>query len=420
MNNYQKFKLYVWPNTQKEKEGKLPLYIRVSIDSKKATIATRFYINPTLWDKKTGKIKLGAPNAQLINAYLDRACNQLQQNYLNAIARGEQVTAQELKEEFLGTKRGPNERTLMEAINFHNDKFLELAKSGHAALSTWRKYNTTKNKIEAFLKYRFHKKDVALNEIRYSFAPDLEHYLFTREKLQVNTVYKTIKQLKKILRTCVDMEWIQVNPIDRFKCTYKNPERVVLSQTEIDTMMSAKFIDKRLEQIRDVFIFCCYTGFAYTDVFNLKPKDLVKGIDGENWLTIYRQKTGERESVPLLPIPLEIVRKYQDNSICIRKEKLLPVMSNQKYNQHLKTVGALCKIEKTLTSHIARHTFATTVTLSNGVPIETVSKMLGHTRLVTTQIYAKVLDHKISSDMKALKEKLAPTEEKTTKIVTRI
>lgn len=408
MKNNQKLNVHVWLNKQKQKEGKYPLYFKVTVDGQRAQIATQHYVKATDWDLRAKRLKSIAPNFRVINAWLDRSCNLIQQEFLGNAARGETITAQELKNMFLGIKNGPEERTLMEAITFHNDKFLELTKSGQAAHSTWKKYNTTKNKVTAFLKKRYKKKDMPLSEIKYSFATELEHYLFTVEKLQVNTVYKTIKQLKKIMRICVDMEWIESNPIARFKCTYKNPERVVLTQEEIDIMVNTSFMNRRLEEIRDVFIFCCYTGFSYSDVYKLKSKDLVIGIDNEYWLTIFRQKTGERESVPLLPIAFDIVQKYKKHEGCKKHGKLLPVMSNQIYNNYLKEVAALCGIDKILTSHIARHTFATTVTLSNGVPIETVSKMLGHTRLVTTQIYAKVLDHKISNDMKALKEKLNP------------
>ncbi len=408
MRNNQKLNVLVWLNKQKKKDGRYPLYFKVMVDSKKVQIATQHFIKLTDWDPNSKRLKSIAANYRVVNAWLDRSCNLIQQEFLNHAARGEPITAQELKNNFLGIKSGPEERTLLEAITFHNDKFLEFTKSGQAAHSTWKKYNTTKNKVISFLKKRYKRKDMPLSEIRYSFATDLEHYLFTEEKLQVNTVYKSIKQLKKIMRICVDMEWIESNPIDRFKCTYKNPERVVLNQEEINAMVHTNFMNRRLEEIRDVFIFCCYTGFAYADVYKLKTKDLVIGIDGEYWLTIFRQKTGERESVPLLPIAYDIVQKYKEHPGCKKYGKLLPVMSNQIYNNYLKEVAALCGIDKTLTSHIARHTFATTVTLSNGVPIETVSKMLGHTRLVTTQIYAKVLDHKISYDMKALKEKLNP------------
>jgi site-specific recombinase XerD len=411
MKNNQRFSLYQWPNKQKEKEGQQPVYIRIKVDSQVATIATRFYIKPTHWDKKSGRLKSNAPSSQQVNAFIDRTCNLIQQDFLNCVARGEMVTAQELKNNFLGIDDKPQERTLLEAVTYHNDKFLELVNSGQMVHSTWKKYNTTKNKIVEFLKKRYKRKDIPLSEIKYSFVTDFEHFLFTDQKLQTNTVYKSIKQLKKIMRVCVDNDWLELNPFDRFKCGYKSPDRIVLSQSEIDALINKQFTVPRLAEIRDVFVFCCYTGFAYSEVHKFKFDDVIIGIDGERWITTYRKKTGERESVPLLPIAFEIVQRYKEHPLCIKTGKLLPVKSNQVYNSYLKEVAALCNIKKHLTTHIARHTFATTIALSNGVPIETVSKMLGHARVTTTQIYAKVLDLKTSQDMQTLKAKLNPKKE---------
>ena len=174
--------------------------------------------------------------------------------------------------------------------------------------------------------------------------------------------------------------------------------------------MRLKKIDiPRLEEVRDVFIFCCYTGFAYSDIYKFDYDAVTKGIDGNAWLTTQRQKTGTKESVPLLPIALDIINKYRDHKYCIEDNKLLPVNSNQRYNGYLKEIATLCKINKKITSHIARHTFATTITLANGVPIETVSTMLGHNSIRTSQIYAKVVEQKVSEDMKGLRDKLFGT-----------
>ena len=211
----------------------------------------------------------------------------------------------------------------------------------------------------------------------------------------------------------VDLDWIPSNPFGKFKCSYKDPKRIVLTQSEIDSLINTEFKHPRLAEIRDVFVFCCYTGFAYSEVHRFRSQDLVLGMDGEYWLTIHRTKTGERESVPLLPVAMEIVKRYENHPRRIKSNQLLPVKANQVYNAYLKEVAVLCGINKHLTTHIARHTFATTITLTNGVPIETVSKMLGHSKISTTQIYAKVLDNKVSSDMQDLKDKLSSPTQKT-------
>ena len=171
-------------------------------------------------------------------------------------------------------------------------------------------------------------------------------------------------------------------------------------------MADKPFEIDRLAQVRDVFLFCCFTGLAYVDVKKLKISQIAKGLDGEKWIFINRQKTDSRSAIPLLPTAVNLIAKYSTHPVCIKKCTPLPVPSNQKMNGYLKEIAALCGINKMLTSHIARHTFATTVTLSNGVPIETVSKMLGHTSIRQTQHYAKILDLKVSADMLLLKQKL--------------
>jgi site-specific recombinase XerD len=413
MKNNQKCSVLVWPNQPKAKNGLVPLYLRITIDGKKTAIATGHSIRLNLWDRKQNKLKFNAPNASLINAYLDRSRNAIQQEFLSRVARGEHMLPIDLKNSFLGIEEEETKKTLLQAFDFHNLKMAELVKVDQVSNRTLGKYESTKKKIEEFLKLRYKKKDVPLEELRLSFVTEFEHFLLTNEKLQANSAFKYIKNLKKIMGMSVDLDWIQSNPFSKFKCSYKDPKRIVLTQSEITSLITTEFKQPRLAEIRDVFVFCCYTGFAYSEVHKFRSQDLVIGMDGEHWLTTHRKKTGERESVPLLPVALEIVKRYENHPRRLRSNQLLPVKANQVYNAYLKEVAVLCGIDKHLTTHIARHTFATTITLSNGVPIETVSKMLGHSKISTTQIYAKVLDNKVSSDMQDLKDKLSLPTQKT-------
>ena len=184
--------------------------------------------------------------------------------------------------------------------------------------------------------------------------------------------------------------------------------RPYLTEGELQILASKKFMIPRVGQIRDIFLFCCYTGLAYVDVQKLTRSEISTGIDGEKWIFTHRQKTETASRIPLLQPALEILDRYKDHPYCVNKDRLLPVPCNQKMNAYLKEIADLCQISKKFTTHTARHTFATTVTLTNGVPIETVSKMLGHKNLKTTQHYAKILDRKVSEDMKSLREKFTP------------
>lgn len=406
MKNSQKFNILLWLNKQKEKSGLFPIYIRIYVDGVRKEIATKHFIKPIHWDDKQYRIKSIAPNSQLMNSVLDRDKLNLQQLFLESVSKGEKITPQMLKDKFLGVVELPKEKTILEAFDYHNLKMAELVKISKVTNSTLTRYKITKNKVEAFMKDHYKVDDRELPEIRLRFVTEFEHFLLTVQQIQSNTAHKYIKNLKKIMNMAVGLDWIPSNPFNMFKCSYSSPDREILNQDELDVLMNKKIEIDRLSEVRDVFIFCCYTGFAYTDVYQFEHDAVMKGLDGEYWLSTNRQKTGTKESVPLLPVALEIIEQYRENSHCVKYNKLLPVNSNQRYNAYLQEIGTICGIKKHLTSHIARHTFATTVTLSNGVPIETVSSMLGHTSIRTTQIYAKVVEKKVSEDMKLLRDKL--------------
>lgn len=404
MNN-QKLAINVRLNKQKEKEGKAPVYVRLYIDGKKAEIATRQYIDFANWDSNSSRVKVGFKDAAYINGVIDNAVNFINQEFLKALSTGREITALEIKNSFLGIEEKPSYKTILEAFDYHNLKLAEMVKVEKIAPKTLVRYKTTRNKVEAFIKLQYKKNDKPLPEMRLSFVTEFEHYLLTKGKLHSNTAHKYIKNLKKIMNMAVGLDWIPSNPFNQFKCSYTNPDREILNQDELNKIAKKKFSVSRLDEVRDVFIFCCYTGFAYSDVYQFSRNAVMKGLDGNLWLSTKRQKTGTKESVPLLPIALEILQKYQDHEYCLEHNKLLPVNSNQRYNAYLKEIADLCNIKKKLMTHIARHTFATTVTLSNGVPIETVSAILGHHNIKTTQIYAKVVEQKVSEDMVMLKNK---------------
>ena len=210
---------------------------------------------------------------------------------------------------------------------------------------------------------------------------------------------------KKIIRIAYANDWITKDPFANWKVRLKNVEREFLTSEELQQLMDTPFATERLEHVRDVFVFCCFTGLAYADVKKLTHDDFVTGIDGELWINTKRTKTKTKSNIPVLPTPMMILEKYEDSPYLIN-DKVLPVLTNQKMNAYLKEIAHLSGIKKNLTTHLARHTFATTVTLSNGVSIESVSKMLGHKSLRTTQHYAKILNRKVSEDMQLLRKKL--------------
>jgi site-specific recombinase XerD len=247
--------------------------------------------------------------------------------------------------------------------------------------------------------------DIDINRIDYAFIADYEFYLRSVRNCANNTTVKYIKNFHKIIKICLDNDWMTKNPFSNYKAKLKEVEREYLSEDEIQSLINKEFTIDRLSLVRDIFVFSCFTGLAYVDVKNLTTNNINYGIDGGKWIFTHRQKTESASKIPLLPIPEMIVEKYKNHPQCSNQNKLLPILTNQRMNSYLKEIAAACNINKELTFHIARHTFATTVTLTNGVPIESVSKMLGHKNLKTTQHYAKVLDRKVSEDMQVLRDK---------------
>jgi site-specific recombinase XerD len=411
-----KFHLLFYLNKQRQKNQLYPLYIRIYVDSARTEIATTHYIDLKDWDGVKFRVKPTAKNALFLNSYIDNVKSKINHLFIKAVGSNEPVSAKILKARFTGIDEAPQHKTILQAYEYHNLKMQELVKVGKVVQATVKRHEITMNKVKKFIEKRYKTNDKALPELRLAFVTEFEHFLLTVEKVQNNTAHKYIKNLKKIVNMAVGLDWIPSNPFNNFRCSYHSPERDILTQSDLDVLMNKKFATERLREVRDVFIFCCYTGFAYADLYNFEKNAVMIGLDGNYWLSTNRQKTGTKEKVPLLPIALEIIDRYKEHEYCVKYNKLLPVNSNQRYNNYLKELADVCGINKHLTSHIARHTFATTVTLANGVPIETVSAMLGHTSIRTTQIYAKVVESKMSADMELLKAKLFAVPNATSKV----
>jgi site-specific recombinase XerD len=381
-------------------KGEVPVQLRITINGKRLEMSTDRMVNPDLWIQGSNSVKGTKEEGRVLNTYLSN----LETNVYKAIntleLSGKEVTLIALRSVLKGDDQ--KSHTLINLFKYHNSRMKSLVGIDFA-VGTYKRYVVTLGKVEAFLKEHFRKDDICIDDLDHAFITNFEFYLKTVDKVQNNTAMKYIKNLKKVVKIAIENEWLDRDPFIRFKCTYKDPNRKYLSDEELETLENKTFQIRRLEQVRDMFVFSCYTGLAYADMEALTPADAKIGIDGEQWITTYRQKTDSRSSIPLLPKAVALIYKYKDHPESNNSGKLLPVLSNQKLNAYLKEIATLCGITKNLTFHTARHTFATTVTLTNGVPIETVSRMLGHTSIKTTQIYSKVVDTKVSNDMQNLK-----------------
>ncbi len=340
--------------------------------------------------------------AKSLNAYLDNLQAKVYEAHRQLVEAGLPLTAEAIKNKFLGkVEKG---KTLVEVFSEHNSKVAALV-GDEFAPGTLERYTTSLKHTQEFMQWKYGVEDMEIKDVDHAFVTDYEFYLRSVRKCSNNTAVKYIKNFGKIIRICLANGWISSDPFANYKSKIKTVERVFLSEEELQRLAEKEFPTERLAQVRDIFLFSCFTGLAYVDVQKLRHTDLQKGIDGEQWIYKRRQKTDTPSRIPLLPTALRIINKYRLHPQCLHEGRVLPVPSNQKMNAYLKEISALCGVQKQMTFHTARHTFATTVTLLNGVPMESVSKMLGHTNLRTTQHYAKILDVKVGEDMRVLKKK---------------
>lgn len=400
--------LFFLNKTKSSVNGKAPIYCRITIHQKRAQFSTGKNTLTDKWDPKAGIISGSSLEIKNINTELQEIKSDLRKTYNRLISINEIVTAELVIKTYLG--RTNDKKTLIQLIDIYVNilKQKSLATNPLIKPSRVAKFERIKNKLQKFLKSEYRCSDKILNDLNAGFGDDLFFYLTVKEKLNSNTAMKIIKDSRQVLKFAASKEWLSSNPLQSFKCTYNDPIRHRLTMDEVITLYNKDISIKRLAEVRDIYVFSCYTGFAYIETFSLTKDDIIIGIDGEKWITKERQKTESPEIVPLLPIALEIIERYKTHPYCVANNKLLPVDSNQRYNAYLKEIADICGIKKHLTTHTARHTFATTITLENDVPLETVSQMLGHKSIRTTQIYAKITQKKISNNMNNLKAKLHP------------
>lgn len=395
------------------KDNQAPVYCRISVDSQRVEISLKKMIAPEDWNDGKGMARGSRPAIRTLNRYLDEVKARLIECYHELQLEKQLITAEAVKNRFLGVVE-KNEHSLCMLMEYHNTE-----QKVFLAWGTLKNYFTTQKYIHKFLNTKLNRTDISLDELTYKFLVDFEIFLRTYEPedhhkaLTNNGVMKHIERLRKMINMAVRLEWLEKDPFSKFKQKLVKVERQFLTSGELERIEGKVLPIPRLEWVRDLFVFSCYSGLAYIDVMQLTSANLCVGIDGEEWLITGRQKNGNPVRVPLLPKALELIKKYKGHPRAAAAGTLFPVITNQKLNGYLKELADLCGIKKNLTFHIARHTFATTITLTNGVPIESVSKMLGHSSITTTQIYAKVVESKLSNDMNALKKKLHTHTDRT-------
>ncbi|MFD0798500.1 site-specific integrase [Maribacter chungangensis] len=406
MRSTSTFSVLFWVHsTRIDKNNSAPIYARITINKNRVSISLKQKIDLNLWDSLKQKARGSSETARRTNYYLDETKSELIKSYRDLKNEGKVVTAELVKARYLGEDK--KIYSLKDIFKYHNDKMgIKLAPK------TLCHYCTTQKYLLAYISDEYKKSDMYLQDLDYSFVLGFESFLRSYKpshyqgRIGNNAVMKHIQRLRRMVTLAYHIEWIQRDPFVKFKAKMEKKEREFLTKRELEKIETLKTPIERLAVVKDLFIFSCYTGISYGDIMDLTKKSIVRGIDDNRWLMANRNKTGTPFKIPLLPTAESLIQKYENHHRTQFNGKLLPTISNQRLNSYLKEIADLCGIQKNLTFHMARHTFATTVTLTNGVPIETVSKLLGHTKLATTQIYARVIERKLSEDMQNLRERL--------------
>lgn len=381
--------------------GSMPIYLRITINGIPKEISTKRECTHERWNPSSMRIIGTREESKTINSYLDFLQNKVHEVRRQLVECNQVITAESIKNALKGFDK--KTKQILEVFKQHNDEMKNLIGKDYS-FGTFQRYQTSFQHTANFIKWKYEVEDLDIQKLNYEFVSQYEYWLKTKRNCDQNTSLKYIANFKKIVKICLKNGWLIRDPFLGFKMIKKEVVPEFLTEFELKCLTEKRFSSDRLTQVRDIFLFCCLTGLAFADVSKLKNSEIGIGVDGNKWIFTQRKKTKVLSRIPLLPSALTIIDKYESNEVCINSGKLLPVLSNQKYNEYLKEIASICSINKRLTTHTARHTFATTVTLSNGVPIESVSKMLGHKNLKTTQHYARVLDNKIGEDMRKLKE----------------
>ena len=381
------------------RDKKAPIMIRVTIDGRMVQFNSKLDIEPQYWNPKRQMAVGSGQQIKTFNTLLENIKYSLQHHF-HEIACEEAPTPEKVRDSFLGVADKGN--TLMQLFGRHLDNLKNIVGKGMAQ-TTYDKYDITYRRLKEFMKSRYNLPDIPLRDIKNIFVVDFENFLIQTYDYGKNTRAKFLQRFHSIILIAKRNNWMKSDPFDHFVIGSQKVDRGYLTQAEVDAIWNKQSSVARLEKARDAFIFAFFTGLAYVDVCHLKKANIVT-INGEKWIRTRRQKTDTLVEVPLLKIPESIIEKYR--GYVLPDDALIPISSNQKVNAYLKEIADLCGIQKNLTYHLARHTFATTITLSKGVSMESVSKMLGHTKITTTQIYARILNSKVKEEMKLVETAL--------------
>ncbi len=385
------------------KEGEFPILLRITMNGQRAEVYTNRYVVPNNWDAAKGQSKGKTKKDLELNRYLDTIRTKICEIHNQLVMRDEMVNPDTLKKAFLGKLQKPT--MLCEAFRELNKKVKDRNERGDICEGTRLRWERCVKYLEEFLIDNQDVKDIPMKKLTSGMVDDFEHFLRIKKGCANNAAVRYIRYLKSVVRAGIANKWIEDDPFVGKRYVRTKPKREKLTEAELQRIIALDLSGlPRLDLVRDTFVFCCFTGLAFADISTLKREHVVTDDNGEMWIRKAREKTDEMSVIPMLEIPRKLMEKYRSHPRVVEKDGVIPVISNQRMNSYLDEIASKAEITKHLTTHIARHTFAT-MSLNNHVPIETVSKMLGHKDIATTQIYATMLDHTVSEDMGRMRDK---------------
>ncbi len=385
-------------------QGVCPIYLRIAVNGRRVEISTKKLIPPNKWNSPAQKVIGNSPHANALNQYLEQLKRKALEAETTLIKEGEPVSAKALKNRLTG--QDTRNIDLFDMFEEHNRRMKELINKDFSE-STYKKYTTCLLHLRSYVKNSYNQTYYPIKAVKLAFIKDFEHYLKTKKNpCSHNSTLKYISHLKKIIREALALDYIEKNPFNGYKETYNIKDPEYLTYSELKALAEKEIKIERIKRVRDVFLFSCYTGLSYSDVRKLNVSDIQIDADGEKWLVVNRTKTKEPSIILLLDKPVRIIEQYS-NDPETTEGNLLPMISNQKMNAYLKEIADICGIRKSINFHMARHTFATTVALENGMSMSSLQKILGHKDHRSTKHYARVTKKKVGDEMKLLKQKIS-------------
>lgn len=397
--------LFLLYRSKTNSRGLCPIRCRITYNKKRKEFSTGIFINPNSWSSRKQTVKETDQSANFYNHKLSLISQKLNQAFLFLEINQSYFTVIDIYEEYKG--ESPKKELSLKAVFELYLKRIELLIDKEIKLVTYKKYVETFGHLKFFLSEKYRNNELLIDQLKVNFLEEFEYFLKTRRNLQQSTINKTIQRFRRILKFAQAEGYILKDPFILYRPKSIKKEVIFLSKEELMKLEEKEFQLSRLQKIKDLFVFCCYTGLGFNEMANLRKDDIYEEFDGKHWVHVKRSKTGRTYKIPILKQAQSIIDKYKDES----SEYVLPKISNQRFNGYLKEIAVLCGIKKNLTHHIARKTFATTVLLYNNVPIEVVSKLLGHSKIQTTEShYGKIIDERLSQEMLKLKTKLSQNE----------